>query len=138
MSLSFPFPITASGQVFIDHIIQHVIERDRRICQMCGADETCLCPYDRKKISLFVRLIKPSAPVEPFNMRTICSTCAEGLKPSIIASKQRLNAGIVERSRLQLLAQIRRASIDDQKVVLEWLLRKFKCRAVSDEQAGNE
>ena len=56
-------------------------------------------------------------------MRTICSTCAEGLQ----------NAAPIKPDRLQLLAQIRRATLTDQREVLEWLLKKFKLMAVPNE-----
>jgi len=56
-------------------------------------------------------------------MRTICSTCAEGLQ----------NAAPIKPDRLQLLAQIRRATLTDQREVLDWLLKKFKLMAVPNE-----
>jgi 5-methylcytosine-specific restriction endonuclease McrA len=169
----FFIPISASSRDSLKLLIRQVLERDSRICQMCGADESCVCPYDRKKVSLFIRSIKPLATEEgldPNNMRTICSTCADGLKTAMIAHKLPLitslytanrticliighivdkskggedilsnlravcsnfneglqNAAPIKPDRLQLLAQIRRATIDDQKIVLQWLLRKFK------------
>ncbi|WP_345778285.1 hypothetical protein [Prosthecobacter fusiformis] len=53
-------------------------------------------------------------------MRAVCSNCNEGLQ----------NAAPIKPDLLTLLAQIRRANIQDQKAVLEWMLRKFKLRSV--------
>lgn len=103
---------------------------------MCGADESCSCPYARKQVSLFIRLIKSAAQggtAEPNNMRTICSTCADGIKCAMRARKWPANGTPIKPDRLQLLAQIRRATLTDQKEVLEWLLQKFKLKAVSNE-----
>jgi hypothetical protein len=99
---------------------------------MCGADESCRCPYNHKKISLFIRFIKPEAEsgvLEPDNLRTICSTCADGLKSAARANKGLQNAAPIKPDRLQLLAQIRRATLSDQKEVLDWLLMKFKLKS---------
>jgi hypothetical protein len=103
---------------------------------MCGADESSLCPYDRRKVSLFVRLIKPMAnegSVDPNDMRTICSTCADGLKYLLFDSQRLSNATRINPDRLQLLAQVRRATLTDQREVLDWLLQKFKLKSVADE-----
>lgn len=59
----------------------------------------------------------------PSNLRAVCSNCNEGLQ----------NAAPIKPDRLQLLAQIRRATLTDQKEVLEWLLQKFKLKAARDE-----
>jgi hypothetical protein len=78
-------------------------------------------------------LINPTAKggtVEPDNMRTICSTCADGLKSGKLVNKRQLNAVSVKPGRLQLLAQIRRAALTDQKEVLQWLLQKFQQKAI--------
>jgi hypothetical protein len=127
-----------------------------------------------------VRLIKPldqQDELDPGNMRTICSTCADGLRAAMLSGKWPFatvplnsnrtscltsdyivdkskcgedtpsnlramcsncneglqNAAPIKPDRVQLLAQIRRATIDDQKVVLEWLLRKFKLQATPSE-----
>ncbi len=51
----------------------------------------------------------------PSNLRAVCSNCNEGLQ----------NAAPVKPDRLQLMAQIRRATLGDQKAVLDWLKKKF-------------
>ena len=53
------------------------------------------------------------------NMRVICSCCSEGL----------LGVYLPKPDRVHLLGQIRRATIDDQQAVLNWLLTKFGLEA---------
>ena len=52
----------------------------------------------------------------PQNLRAVCTNCNEGLQ----------NTSLPKPGRIHLLAQVRRATIDDQKAVLEWLEKKFK------------
>lgn len=51
------------------------------------------------------------------------------LKPNqyLLETDKRLpaNIGLPKPDRIHLLAQVRRATIDDQKALLEWLLKKF-------------
>lgn len=49
------------------------------------------------------------------NLRAICANCNEGLS----------NIAPQKPSRIALLSSIRRAAIDDQKAVFEWLTKKF-------------
>ena len=56
---------------------------------------------------------------------TICSDCAEGLPDSLH----------VKTERIQLLSQVRRGTRDDQEAVLNWLLEKFRLRAVPKDHA---
>jgi len=52
----------------------------------------------------------------PDNLRAVCNNCNEGLQ----------NVAPPLPDRIHLLAQIRRATIDDQRAILEWLERKFR------------
>ena len=52
----------------------------------------------------------------PGNLRAICTNCNEGLQ----------NIAPPKPDRIHLLSQIRRATVDDQLAVLEWLETKFK------------
>ena len=54
------------------------------------------------------------------NLRAVCTNCNEGLQ----------NTSLPKPDRVHLLAQVRRATIDDQRVVLDWLLKKFKLKLV--------
>ena len=49
---------------------------------------------------------------------TICDECFEGLKGL-------QNAALPKPDQVWLLSQVRRATIDDQKALLEWLHKKF-------------
>jgi hypothetical protein len=49
------------------------------------------------------------------NMRLVCSCCSEGLRGLHLSKPDRVH----------LSSQIRRATIDDQEAVLNWLLTKF-------------
>lgn len=60
----------------------------------------------------------------PRNLRAVCTNCNEGLQ----------NTAPPKPDRLHLLAQIRRATIDDQRVVLDWLLQKFGLEASQKER----
>ena len=51
----------------------------------------------------------------PENLRAVCTNCNEGLQ----------NAALPKPDRVHLLAQVRRATIDDQEAVMGWLLGKF-------------
>lgn len=100
-----------------------VLERNGYTCQMCGAAAGDPDPFNSNRtIRLTLgHIVDKSKGGEdtPSNLRAVCSNCNEGLQ----------NAAPIKPNRIQLLAQIRRATIDDQKVVLEWLLAKFKPKA---------
>ena len=55
----------------------------------------------------------------PHNLRAVCTNCNQGLQ----------NTALPKPDRIHLLAQIRRATIQDQKAVLHWLLQKFNLEA---------
>lgn len=102
-----------------------VLERNGYTCQMCGMAAGDRDPFNaartiRLTIGHIVDKSKGGEDV-PSNLRAVCSNCNEGLQ----------NAAPIKPDRAQLFAQIRRANIDDQKAVLEWLLGKFKLRSVS-------
>ena len=103
-----------------------VLERNGYTCQMCGCAAGDPDGYNASRtIRLTIgHIVDKSKGGEdiPSNLRAVCSNCNEGLQ----------NAAPIKPDRLQLLAQIRRATIDDQKVVLEWLLRKFKRSVPTD------
>lgn len=104
-----------------------VLERNGYTCQMCGTAAGDPDPFNTNRtIRLTLGHIvdkSKGGKDTPSNLRAVCSNCNEGLQ----------NAGAIKPDRVQLLAQIRRATIDDQKAVLDWMLRKFKLRAIADE-----
>jgi hypothetical protein len=71
-----------SGGSITNARVALVLRRDSYTCQMCGATTTDLDPYDRKYVRLQVGFRVP--PSEggsnaTTNLRTLCSSCAEGL-----------------------------------------------------------
>jgi len=104
-----------------------VLERNGYTCQMCGVAAGDVDPFNPSRtIRLTLgHIIDKSKGGEdtPSNLRAVCSNCNEGLQ----------NAAPIKPDRLQLLAQTRRATIEDQKHLLEWLLTKFKLKAAPAE-----
>lgn len=99
-----------------------VLERNGYTCQMCGVaagDRDPLNPSRTVRLTMGHIVDKSKGGEdEPRNLRAVCTNCNEGLQ----------NASPQKPDRIQLLSQIRRATIDDQKVVLEWLQQKFTPR----------
>ncbi len=98
----------------------YVLERNGYTCQMCGLAAGDTDPYDpTRKVRLTMgHIIDKSKGGEdtPGNLRAICTNCNEGLQ----------NTAPPKPDRIHLLSQIRRATIDDQLAVLDWLETKFK------------
>lgn len=98
----------------------YVLERNGYTCQMCGLAAGDPDPYDpTRKVRLTMgHIIDKSKGGEdtPGNLRAICTNCNEGLQ----------NIAPPKPTRIHLLSQIRRATIDDQQAVLDWLETKFK------------
>lgn len=100
-----------------------VLERNGYTCQMCGIAAGDPDPFN---VSRTIRLTmghiidkSKGGDDSPQNLRTVCTNCNEGLQ----------NTALPKPDRIYLLAQIRRATITDQKVVLNWLLKKFNKKA---------
>lgn len=96
-----------------------VLERNGYTCQMCGAGAgDPVEDYPDRKVRLHIgHIIDKShgGKDKMANLRAICSQCNEGAK----------NIAQEPPSWTWLIAQVRRAKIDDQKAVLEWLQRKY-------------
>ena len=97
-----------------------VLERNGYTCQMCGVAAGDPDPLggDRTVRLTMGHIIDKSKGGQDIlgNLRAVCTNCNEGLQ----------NTALPKPDRIHLLAQIRRATIPDQKAVLEWLLQKFK------------
>lgn len=100
-----------------------VLERNGYTCQMCGAAAGDPDPFHRNRtIRLTMGHILDKSKGgndSPQNLRAVCSNCNEGLQ----------NTSLPKPDRIHLLAQVRRATLDDQKHLLDWLLRKFDRKA---------
>lgn len=100
-----------------------VLERNGYTCQMCGLAAGDPDPFNPSRtVRLTIGHIidkSKGGDDSPQNLRAICTNCNEGLQ----------NTSPPKPSQIHLLSQIRRATIDDQRAVLEWLLRKFNLEA---------
>jgi len=96
-----------------------VLERNGYTCQMCGVAAGDPDPFGGSRtVRLTIgHIIDKSKGGEdsPSNLRAICTNCNEGLQ----------NTALPKPNRIHLLAQIRRATIDDQRAVMDWLSQKF-------------
>jgi len=99
-----------------------VLERNGYTCQMCGAAAGDPDPFGGPRpVRLTMGHIKDKSKGgddSPENLRAICDSCNEGLQ----------NTAPPKPDRIHLLSQVRRATIDDQKAVLNWLSKKFAPR----------
>ncbi len=99
-----------------------VLDRNGNTCQMCGVAAGDVDPFNpARTIRLTMgHIIDKSKGGNDSvnNLRALCTNCNEGLA----------NTSLPKPDRVHLLSQIRRATISDQEVVLEWLLGKFKSK----------
>lgn len=97
-----------------------VLERNGYTCQMCGAAAGDPDPFGgNRTVRLTMGHIVDKSmggDDSPNNLRAVCTNCNEGLQ----------NTAPPKPDRLELMRQIRRATVDDQRAVLEWLLQKFR------------
>lgn len=96
-----------------------VLERNGYTCQMCGVAAGDPDPFATgRTVRLAMGHIidkSKGGKDTPENLRAVCTNCNEGLQ----------NAALPKPGRIHLLAQARRATIDDQQALLDWLLKKF-------------
>lgn len=96
-----------------------VLERNGNTCQSCGMAAGDADPFhEGRTIRLTMGHIidkSKGGTDTPSNLRAICNNCNEGLQ----------NTAPPKPDRVHLLSQIRRATIDDQMIVLEWLEQKY-------------
>lgn len=97
-----------------------VYARNGNTCQLCGVAAGDLDPYQsgrtiRLTLGHIVDKSKGGSD-EPTNLRALCSNCNEGLQ----------NISPPKPSQIDLLTFVRRATREDQKAALRWLLAKFK------------
>lgn len=96
-----------------------VLERNGFTCQMCGVaagDQDPLGGPRTVRLTIGHILDKSKGGDDtPQNLRAICTNCNEGLQ----------NTALPKPDQIHLLSQARRATINDQRVLLNWLLNKF-------------
>ena len=86
---------------------------------MCGVAPGDIDDLTGCRAKFHIELITrgdPAIKAEPSNLQILCSTCNQGAK----------NITTVKPPAIWLLSQIRRAGQDEQRAVLDWLLKKFK------------
>lgn len=96
-----------------------VLDRNGFTCQSCGLTPGDIDPHTGRKVRLHVAHIVDKSlggKDELSNLRTYCSTCNQGAK-NVTTEKPTL---------IWLLSQVRRASINDQVAVKDWLNKKFQ------------
>lgn len=95
-----------------------VLDRNGFTCQMCGLSPGDIDPYTNRKVRLHIGHIKDKnlgGRDELSNLRALCSTCNQGAK-NITGEKP---------GRIWLLSQVRRAGMDEQRAVFDFLSKKF-------------
>lgn len=97
-----------------------VLERNGYTCQMCGVaagDPDPLGSSRTVRLTMGHVVDKSKGGDDSAkNLRAVYTNCNEGLQ----------NTSPPKPDTLSLMAQIRRATIADQEIVLEWLQKKFK------------
>ncbi len=106
-----------------------VLERNGFTCQSCGSaagDPDPLGGSRTVRLTVGHIIDKSKGGDDSMqNLRAICSACNEGLQ----------NTALAKPDQIWLLTQVRRATIEDQKVLLDWLLAKFRPSAGSQPRA---
>lgn len=95
-----------------------VLDRDGSTCQMCGITVGDADPATGRLARLHVGHIVDKSlggKDEISNLRTLCSSCNQGAK----------NVTMEKPSTLWLFAQVRRASDEQQRLVFNWLRKKY-------------
>lgn len=114
-----PKPVPAFERAISKEVRAFVLDRNGFTCQMCGAVAGETHPYDpTRKTRLHIGHVidkSQGGTDDPGNLRAICSVCNEGAS----------NLTLERPSSQKLLAQVRRATGNDQVEVLKWLVRKF-------------
>ena len=97
----------------------YVFERNGYTCQMCGlaaGDKDPFHPSRTVRLTMGHILDKSKGGKdEPSNLRAVCTNCNEGLQ----------NTALPKPDSVWLLSQVRRATIENQKLLLDWLSEKF-------------
>ncbi len=96
-----------------------VLERNGFTCQSCGLAAGDQDPFNsgrtiRLTMGHIIDKSKGGLDTPP-NLKAICANCNEGLQ----------NASLPKPDTVQLLAQVRRGTIESQLVILDWLSKKY-------------
>ncbi len=120
--LKDPKPQPAMSRNISKKLRAVILDRNGFTCQMCGAVAGELHPYDQdRKTRLHIgHIIDKSlgGTDDIVNLRAICSVCNEGAS----------NVMMDRPTAMKILTQIRRAKVEEQLEVLDWLKKKFPNR----------
>lgn len=109
-----------------------VLERNGYTCQMCGVAAGDPDPLGgNRPVRLTMGHIvdkSKGGDDSPRNLRAVCTNCNEGLQ----------NASPPKPDTIHLLSQVRRATISDQRAVLDWLLKKFRLIVVESDDSADK
>lgn len=97
----------------------YVLNQDDLFCIMCGIAPGDIDDLTGNRAEFHIGLIaenKCGDEEKLSNIRALCSTCYQGSK----------SIKTVKPPAIWLLSQIRRAGQEEQRAVLDWLLKKFK------------
>lgn len=82
------------------------------VCSMCGAAANDSWETEPAQHVVLQQCLRHG---DESQLWVLCDECNEGLQ----------NTAPPKPDRLHLLAQVRRATIDDQRAVLDWLMQKY-------------
>lgn len=97
-----------------------VLDRNGFTCQSCGlaaGDQDPLHPGRTIRLTMGHIIDKSKGGSDtPSNLKALCTNCNEGVQ----------NASLPKPDTVQLLAQVRRGTIESQMAVLDWLIKKYE------------
>lgn len=93
-----------------------VLERDGGTCQLCGAVAGDTVFGRRVRMTLdHIQAKSRGGTDDPHNLRALCNVCNEGRGNTLIQRPELVS----------LLTEVRKASLSVQRVIFDWLIKKF-------------
>lgn len=111
-------PNVAFARTISARLRAQVLDRNGFTCQSCGLTPGEIDPATSRKVRLHIGHVKDKSlggKDELSNLKTLCASCNQGAK----------NVTTEKPTGLWLISQTRRAGIEEQKAVYEFLRKKF-------------